>query len=670
MRHDPSIPLDLHTQAGASVKEALGLFWSSLFRDRELVEAEIAARVLSACQAYIDAMEALSLRDHTSMPVFHREHWHPALIRLSERNTGCGLAIGMDGDPKIGPQREGTVFTVGETFVVGGNAEYSKVYTYPLDAETGKRLVSVGTCLCDSIVAPDHILSQGRDFMVRDGVLLIRKEHDPFTVDGYRIVEDGDDSIAVLWLCDAEFDREHVGDFLAYPLGFDVKSTPSAAKMLSALWDVVVYGLTPLHLNMLLGALFDVPTVPRSTVVESIEYSGSDATVTTSDDVYRIERSRVEGSVAVGDALPAGSFLTGEITVYHGLSEGEVDDLVDRGVITSLTLPPGSVAGVDVGVDVENIVSPLEVGDSGSYEWFKLSAADSRGSPFWQAVFGRTTAAQRIALCNPIAQNLFDITAFAGHMYAPFAHNGDGSVSVDIAGGSITVSRTSADQSGAVFTAYGSSSVEYSVHATAGHIYRLSVSVSGDSYPVRAYLTFWPARGGRLDRKFVEIRPPAGSGSVMAKAPESTVAVSVFFYANCSTVGGYATLSDIVVQDVSVNPLRHLGYVALANTVLVHTTRGFVGDQCAQHVFAMLRRLMPDTGSLLVVQTGAPAGSVSMLSAAGCEEPDEPGQDGSSVAMDDDVEYSLKPSRSMESVVDAAEDSVAVRFIPDAGVEV
>ena len=666
MKHDTAIPVDLHTRAGSSVKEALGLFWSSLFRDQELVEAEISARVLSACQTYIDAMEALSLRDHSGMPVFHREHWHPALIRLSERNTGCGLTIGMDGDPKIGRQgivkdehdndvEVDTVFTVGEVFVVGGNAEYSKVYTYPLDKATGKRLVSVNTCLCDAISEPEHVLSQGRDFIVRDGILIIRKEHDPFTVSGYNIVEDGDDRIAVLWLCDAEFDREHVGDFLAYPLGFDVKSTPVAAKMLSALWDIVVYGLTPKHLNMLLGALFDVPTVPRDTVVESVTDDGQVSTIVTGDDVYKIAKSRV--SVKSGERLSAGAFLTNELTVYHGLSKDEVYDLVDRGVITSLTLPPGSVAGVDVGVDVKNIASLLEVGDSGSYEWFKLSENDSLASPFWRAVFGRTTPEQRITLCNPITQNLFDIAEFARHRYAPFAQGGNGSVAVDVAGGSITVLRTSEDKSSSVFTAYGSAAIEYSVPATAGHTYRLSVSVSGDANNTRVYLVFRSDDGSSLDRQHVLISPTVGSGILTATAPESTVSVGIFFFGNCNAVGRYATFSDIAVRDVTVNPLRYLGYVAMANTVLVHTTRPIVSEPCAPHVFSMLRRLMPDTGSLLVVQTDASTDAVSI-------------PDGSSVTMDDDVGYSLKPSRLIGSAMDAAGDSVAFRFFPDTGTEV
>ena len=615
MRHDASIPAELHDGARESVKDALGAFWSSVFRDQELVDAELTARTLSACQAYIDAMEALSLRDHSGMPVFHREHWHPALVRLSRRNTGCGLVLGMEGDPKLGPQPADSVFMDGEVFVLGGNAERSKVVTYPLELPEGCRLVSVRTCICSSISSPAHVLSPGRDFMLRDGILVLRREHDPFEAGGYRIEEDESDRMAVLWLCDAEFDREHVGDFLAYPLGFEVASTPAAARILSALWDVVIYGLTPKHLNLLLGALFEVPTVPEDTVVEStgreligftpftIVRDGEDitdqvgqpmfpipgpvegqllwdltycllpgdtdiglaypdkpgdvlsltldalepgggylvtyelsrtpiyargTTVVTSDAVYRVPSYLLPDYVKDGADLKAGTFLTDELKVYHGLSKDEVQGLVNGGVLPSLEIPPGGVAGVDEPVVLSNINSQLE---GEQQDWFKLNDDDSADSPFWQAVRARTTPEERQALCGSLADN-----------------------------------------------------------------------------------------EGR------------------------------------------------------VNPLLALGYAMLANTVLVRTTRPLASDPCAAPALAMLRRLMPSYGSLLVVQTGEVGG------AGGADDAGGPSESASglsvrakarggaeAVSMADEVGFEVMATADVSDAADACtmSDDVTIRFFPD-----
>ena len=401
MRHDTAIPGDLHDRAEASVKDALGAFWSSVFSDQGLVDALLAARVLSAGQMHIDAMEALSLRDHAESPVFHREHWHPVFVRLSERNTASPLVVGMPDTPALGPQAADTVYLPNEVFEVGGNALYSKVNTYPLKSFYGCRLISVRTGLFDSISRPQHMLAQGRDFDISGDVLVIRKEHDPFDTGGYRIVEDGDDRVAVLWACDAEYDTDNVRDFLAYPLGFDVDTSPAAARMLSALWDTVVFGLTPRCLNSVLGALFDVPVVPRDTVIESVEddESAGTTTVVTSDDVYVLPYGSLLPEVVEGARLSAGSFLVNGVTVRHGLSADEVAALVEEGGMAGLTLPPGSVRGVDVPVVLESMWTPVEDG-----RWFKLNSGDSEGSPFWSAVRSRASAEDMERLCEAVKE--------------------------------------------------------------------------------------------------------------------------------------------------------------------------------------------------------------------------------------------------------------------------
>ena len=395
MRHDTAMPRGLHDEAAASVKEALGAFWSSVFRDQDLVGALLLARVLSAGQLHVDAMEALSLRDHSGSPVLHREHWHPLLVRLSKRNTASAVTVGMPDTPVLGPQDDsGEVYLPGEVFVVGGNALYSKVNTYPIEGLGGCPLVRVATALCDSVSAPRHILSQGRDFSFVDGVLAIRKEQDPFDTDGYRVEEDGDDRVAVLWACDAEFDRDHVSDFVGYPLGIHAPSTEAAAEMLSALWDAITLGFTPVSLDRVLGAVFGVPVVGRDTVVESVADDGADKVVVTGDRVYCIEADRLPERVQVGAALKAGDFLTDEIAVYWGLSADDVAQLAKEGTLGRVSLPPGSVAGVDETVVLEQGARTMEDG-----VWFKLNDGDSADSPFWRAVFARTTEDERKALC-------------------------------------------------------------------------------------------------------------------------------------------------------------------------------------------------------------------------------------------------------------------------------
>lgn len=390
MTHDTTIPRSLHDGARESVKDALGTFWSAVFRDRDLVDAALESKVRSVSQLYLDVMEALSLRNHSSAPVFHREHWHPMAVRLSERNTAVGVTVGMPG-AVIGPQGDG-VYLRGEVFRVDGNAGYSQVNTYPLRAFDGCPLVGVRTCICDSIQSPSHVLVQDRDFTVADGVFTVRKEADPFDAGGYLVLDEEGDKAAVLWLCDAEFDTDNVADFLAYPLGFAAKSTAASRRILSAAWDVVVHGVTPRYLNAALGALFDVPVAASDGVVEQVTDADSAGfvSVVTADDVYPVPADRLSDGVYAGAELDAGDFLTDDLEVFHSLSRDEVDELVADGTLGTLYLPRGSVYGVKETVVVESRDSAMEDGG-----WFRLSSQDSASSPFWAAVTARTTPAER-----------------------------------------------------------------------------------------------------------------------------------------------------------------------------------------------------------------------------------------------------------------------------------
>lgn len=398
MRHQTAIPHDLHVDLRPKVKDALGSFWSTVFGDQDLVDGELAARVLSAAQLYIDVLEALDLRDHTGSPVFHREHWHPVVIRKSMRNKARGLTVGMP-DARIGAQTVPTIYKDGEIFRIGGNAEYSKVYTYPLESG-GRRLVHVTTCICDSIDAPTHLLTEGKDFALEDGILVIRQEQDPFEVEGYRLVDDGEDLAAVLWVCDGAYDAEYVADFLGYPLGFNVRSTPAASRMLAAVWDAVTYGLTPRYLNAILGAVFDVPVVVTDTVLESIgpDHDGFTDLVT-ADRVYRVATAHRRPDLTVGMTLTAGDFLTTDLSVTHSLSPAEFLALVEDQTIGSLSLPPGCVAGCSETVILDAGTYAVPEGQA----WFPLNAGDTADSPFWTAVRARTPETELVALVDRLA---------------------------------------------------------------------------------------------------------------------------------------------------------------------------------------------------------------------------------------------------------------------------
>lgn len=342
MTNTLTIPRNFQADARGFIKDSLGAFWGSVFGDQDLVDSLIEVRVLSAAQLQLDALEALSLRDHSRFPTFHKEHWYPITVRLSQRNTPHALEVGQpfvyDGAgysvSSIGGQAIGSPVAPGTVLKIGKTVEDDAVVAYPFTVGGGRRLNRVRTCICDSLVRPSHILLPEEDFSIDvDGdtcTLYVIKAHDPFTDGGYRIIDDSDDKVAVLWCCDAEFDTNNVSDFAGYPLGVATATSERAARMLSALWDVMIYGVTDKHLKGALDAIFDPP-------------EWADA-----------------------------------IQVYNGA--------VDQGIsLYDIMLPKGAVRGLDIPLTIMTYLSNIADGKIGLGDGEQPDAAQ-----FWRVVHGNT----------------------------------------------------------------------------------------------------------------------------------------------------------------------------------------------------------------------------------------------------------------------------------------
>ena len=132
-------PIELHkiVQNGALVYSWLGMLWTQLCEQPELVRGYAEALGLNSAQLYLDFVETMKLLDRNAAPVFHRERWR--MLRLSEadRNTGKAAAakLGAASVPQIGPQ-EHAPFQLGAQVEIGGYVGIQGVTTYPLPPGT------------------------------------------------------------------------------------------------------------------------------------------------------------------------------------------------------------------------------------------------------------------------------------------------------------------------------------------------------------------------------------------------------------------------------------------------------------------------------------------------------------------------------------------------------
>ena len=238
-----SLPADLTSERAENALELLswlGSFWTAVYKDPDFIEYMQDARALRIAQLYLDLLENLKLEDRENIPVFHRERWHPIVLRKSQAGTGSkdmlklvdkekdrsGIRLGDDQKDEVYPNP--TMFTLG-----GEKIDLNDMVVYPLSGDSGV-LKTVLTCICNNIAKASVVLGKGSDFTILPGAIAISKKCDPFigeTADEFpkfEILEDDpedNDEEVVLWACDTMFDKDFVYKSIGYAMAYPRRET-------------------------------------------------------------------------------------------------------------------------------------------------------------------------------------------------------------------------------------------------------------------------------------------------------------------------------------------------------------------------------------------------------------------------------------------------------------
>ena len=383
----------------------LGSFWSEVFEDREFAGHLQGARSLRLAQLYLDVMEAASLVDRESAPVFHRERWTPIRLRRSDRNRAAPgfVRIGME-SAVVGRQTDEVY--AGEVFTIGGlDVSLSGMTAFP--APEGA--VSA-RCIVDSISRPSAVLRRGVDFDVVNGTLLVRSEFDPFS-DGspFPLFSEGDDGAAsrggdgdeaVLWACDTEVDRGFVYSHTGYAVGLETASTEAMKRVVNAVWDAVVEGSTPRSLSALVSAICGVPVALHDgETVRSVVAAPDGTYIVTDRESYRLPRgSRPADGVSEGSVLERYQQLDGRFRVYPYVTDpGKLPECLPYGHrfkvdVPSVDIPPSLLAadvsgGFSVGWDERDVETCGEDANGNPRLRFRLDGSDDDNDAFWSRVW-------------------------------------------------------------------------------------------------------------------------------------------------------------------------------------------------------------------------------------------------------------------------------------------
>lgn len=328
------LPEGFAEKSGNTLYSWLGSLWRSIHLGDDMVRGLQKARGIRLAQLYLDILEAAKLQDRNGMPVFHRELWHPIVIRRSERNTAQENMLDMGDGAAIGPQGPGSIYGEGTVLQMGKLANYKDFVTYPI----GKGIVGMSVSIVDNIINPTVVLNYGDgDFEFRNNSVIFRKEADPLGPDSpfekYDVPganpdnPEQSDVETVLWASDILVDRNYVADHLSYPLGANSPSSDVVKRVLNAAWDSVTSGLTPELVRTLIAAMLNIPIVQNDTETVVQIYATDDVQeVRTDKCTYRVSpKATLARGLHSGSILHKGDLLDESLRVYPLLNVRHVD---------------------------------------------------------------------------------------------------------------------------------------------------------------------------------------------------------------------------------------------------------------------------------------------------------------------------------------------------------
>ena len=329
MNSSVQLPDGFAEKSGNTLYSWLGSLWRGLHEGDGMVRGLQAARGIRLAQLYLNILEAAKLQDRRGAPVFHRELWHPIVVKRSTRDKSQDnlLVVGEEG--VIGPQTSEEPYGTGTVLEIGKMGAYKNYVTYPIGAEIAGGALTI----VDNIVNPKVFMQRDVDFVIRNNSIIFHVTNDPLgegsAFDRYdlpgRIYEDGKkvaDMEAVLWASDVLIDRNFVSDHISYALGANAPSSAAVKRILNAAWDSVSCGLTPELVRTLIAAMLNIPVIQteRETVVDITSGDGL-TTVVTDHGEYRISpKARLVNGLHIGSVLRRGDFLDESVRIYQNLN--------------------------------------------------------------------------------------------------------------------------------------------------------------------------------------------------------------------------------------------------------------------------------------------------------------------------------------------------------------
>ena len=175
MNSSVQLPDGFAEASGNTLYSWLGSLWRGLHEGDGMVRGLQAARGIRLAQLYLNILEAAKLQDRRGAPVFHRELWHPIVVRRSMRNKSQENLLVVGGGGTIGPQKSEEPYGIGTVLEIGKIGAYKNYVTYPI----GTEIAGGAMTIVDNIVNPKVFMQRDVDFVIRNNSIIFHVTNDP-----------------------------------------------------------------------------------------------------------------------------------------------------------------------------------------------------------------------------------------------------------------------------------------------------------------------------------------------------------------------------------------------------------------------------------------------------------------------------------------------------------
>jgi hypothetical protein len=276
----------------------LGTFWSRTYTAADQLSSYVTATALTVAQTHRNLLETVAALSRYDVPLFHREHFVPLVLRRGQINSAATNTPKFNRDPVL--------FDGGVKFEVPLNSD---LYAFPLPA----KLVNVGKVF-NKITFPTVALAPNLDFYVDNNnaaIVFLNNPFDNASLPRNSVVVDGkDDEEMTLWVFCGDYDYEYVFNQFAYSLGLRLKTTQGYKDLTNAIFDSLINGgASATNISLAIAAICNIPVVLDDVeVIEDIGFDSYGMFIATAANIYRFQE-HAEPVVSIGQRVFAGQPL-------------------------------------------------------------------------------------------------------------------------------------------------------------------------------------------------------------------------------------------------------------------------------------------------------------------------------------------------------------------------